>query len=396
MKRILIVSHAMEIGGAESALLGLLECIDTEQYKVDLFLLRHTGEFMKFIPPNIHLLPEIPEYTVLARPMSKTIKEGHLGLTLARLWGKWKAKRYIHKHKFSQDNGVELEYSHKYTVQFMPEIQPGVVYDAAISFLTPHYVVADKVQAKKKLAWIHTDYSVIPIDINSERNMWGKYDHIVAISERVGKSFTSKFPGLEHNLVFIENILPQNLIYQQAEEHIPDFPQDKGISLLSIGRFSYAKNFENIPEICRSIIQHGIDVQWYLIGYGSSETLIRKKIKEMNMEKYVHILGKKTNPYPYIKQCHIYVQPSRYEGKCVAVREAQFFHKPVVITSYATAASQVENGIDGIIVPMDNKGCAEMLVQFIKNKELQEKLMENTKSKDYTNSAEIHELYEVL
>ena len=80
-KKILIVSHAMEIGGVEKALLGLLENIDTKEYQVDLFLLRHEGELLKYIPDNINVLPEIPAYSVLARSMKDTLKEGHVCLT---------------------------------------------------------------------------------------------------------------------------------------------------------------------------------------------------------------------------------------------------------------------------------------------------------------------------
>ena len=84
MKKILIVSHAMEIGGAERALLGLLESIDPTRVSVDLFLLRHEGELLDLIPDYINLLPPIPAYTVLARPIVQTIKEGHLLLSAAR------------------------------------------------------------------------------------------------------------------------------------------------------------------------------------------------------------------------------------------------------------------------------------------------------------------------
>ena len=153
MKKVLIVSHAMEIGGAERALLGLLENIDTNTYNVDLFLLRHEGELMKFIPNNINLLPEIPQYTVLARPMIQTLKEGHIFLTAARLYGKKKAERYVKKEKL-KENDIAIEYSHKCTKRFMPLIQKNIEYDLAISFLTPHYFVTEKVKAKRKIAWI--------------------------------------------------------------------------------------------------------------------------------------------------------------------------------------------------------------------------------------------------
>ena len=116
------------------------------------------------------------------------------------------------------------------------------------------------------------------------------------------------------------------------------------------------------------ILNSDINVKWYLIGFGGDESMIRQKIQEYGMEDHVIILGKKTNPYPYMAECDLYVQPSRYEGNCVSVHEAQILKKPVVITDYPTAHSQLTDGIDGVIVPMDNKGCAEGITKLLKQK----------------------------
>ena len=114
------------------------------------------------------------------------------------------------------------------------------------------------------------------------------------------------------------------------------------------------------------------------------------------MENHVILLGKKSNPYPYIKACDVYVQPSRYEGKCVSVIEAQSLHKPVIITNYPTAKSQLKDGVDGIIVPMDNKGCADGIGQVLKNHELMERLSQSTYQMDYSNVGELKKLYEII
>ena len=395
-KKILIVSHAMEIGGAERALLGLLENIDTNTYDVDLFLLRQEGELMKFIPDNINLLPEIPQYTVLARPMIRTLKEGHILLTAARLYGRKKAEQYVKKEKL-KENDIAIEYSHKYTKKFMPLIQKNIEYDLAISFLTPHYFVTEKVKAKRKIAWIHTDYSMVKVDRKSQLQMWSAYDYIASISENVTESFLRIFPELKEKVVLIENILPKTLIEKQANESMDgDMKPGKSVCLLSIGRFSYPKNFDNIPDICRRIRNRGIDAKWYLIGYGGDEALIRKKIEETGMQEYVIVLGKKENPYPYIKACDIYIQPSRYEGKCVTVREAQMLGKPVVITNYPTSSSQVKKGVDGIVVPLDNAQAADEIVELIKDSELLDKLKNNVSSRDYTKYIEINKVYKLL
>ena len=168
---------------------------------------------------------------------------------------------------------------------------------------------------------------------------------------------------------------------------------DGSIKLLTVGRFSYQKKMEEIPEICRRIRESGLNVKWYLIGFGKEEQLIRQKIREENMEKYVVILGKKENPYPYIKACDIYLQPSRYEGKAVTVREAQILNKPVIITNYATSNSQLQDGIDGVIVPKDIAGCSKGIIQVVNDKRLQQRLIENTKIVDYTNSLEVEKIY---
>ena len=396
MKKIVIFSHALELGGAERSLLGLLEAIDKNEYHVDLFLMRHEGELLPLIPDGVHLLPKIPAYTVLARPMTETIKEGHLLLTGARLCGKMAAARYAKKHGH-RESMVALEYSHKFTRKFMPVIHPDTEYDLAISFLTPHYFVAEKVKAKKKLAWIHTDYAHIDVDVPSELAMWSKFDYIASISDSVTESFIQTFPSLASKIVLIENILSKALVHSDTQHDIScEMPADDSIRLLSIGRFSSAKNFDSVPDICKRLIETGLNIKWYLIGYGGDEALIRRKIAESHMENHVIILGKKDNPYPYIAACDLYVQPSRYEGKCVAVREAQMLCKPVVITNYATSASQLENGVDGIIVPMDNEGCAKGIAALLRDSAEITQLSDNCRQSDYSNAQEVEKIYRLM
>ena len=194
----------------------------------------------------------------------------------------------------------------------------------------------------------------------------------------------------------IENILPQALIRNQADEPQADMPSDGSTVLISVGRFCEAKNFDNVPDICRRLVADGLGVKWYLIGYGGDEALIRRKIAEAGMQERVIILGKRDNPYPYMRACDLYVQPSRYEGKAVTVREAQLLAKPVVITNYATSGSQLEDGADGLIVPMDNAGCAAGIAALLRDPARMRQLSETCKTRDYTNSAEIEKIYALM
>ena len=226
----------------------------------------------------------------------------------------------------------------------------------------------------------------------------GAYDNIISISKAVTDSFVKVFPRLKDKIVVIENILPEQLIRRQAEEFdvSKEMPKEN-VRLLSIGRFCYPKNFDSIPYICKLMLKKGINIRWYIIGFGPDEELIRKKIAENQMQDFVIILGKRKNPYPYIKECDIYIQPSRYEGKSVTVREAQLLGKPVIITSYTTASSQLEAGVDGIIVPLvDNQECADGIAALIRDKERMRDLSRNCRKKDYTNYSEVNKVYKML
>lgn len=395
MKSILIVSHAMELGGVERALLGLLEYIDYSTYQVDLFLLRHQGELMQFIPKEVNLLPEIPSYSCLAVPIVNVLKKGKFNIAYRRYLGKRNAKRRVKELNISSDNTVGLEYSHKYTEKCMPIISDNE-YDLAISFLTPHYFVRDKVKAKKKIAWVHTDYSRVKADVESELKMWDGFDWISAVSDGVKEQFCDMFPSLKEKVCVIENILPERFINKQADESFDNVFKSVNINILSVGRFSYAKNFDSIPQILKHIQKELPNAKWYLIGYGGDEKLIESAIRKYHMENDVIILGKKCNPYPYIKNCDLYAQPSRYEGKAVAVREAQMLGKPVVITNYATSKNQLNDGTDGMIVSMDPEGCAEGIVSLLKNTKKMRELSDHCGKEDFTNKEEILKIYKLM
>ena len=397
--RIFIAMHYMEIGGAETALVGLLNALDPARVDVDLFLYDHRGEMMQFIPEWVNLLPKIPKYSVLVRPIVELVKRGFWGIAAARLWAKCLSQKAYKRSGSKLENNGGLDKMSKCTTPLLPKINQSVTYDLAISFLTPHRIVAEKVKAKKKIAWIHTDYTRVWVDAEDELKVWQKYDYVASISGDVTNTFLQVFPSLAPKIVEIENILSPTFVRKRAELQDVDkeIRHEGTITLLSVGRFSDAKNYDNVPDICKRLINKTkLNIRWYIIGYGGDEALIRQKIKEAGMEEHVILLGKRSNPYPYIKACDIYVQPSRYEGKSVTVREAQMLCKPVVVTNYPTAPSQIRSGIDGVIVPMDNEGCAHGLAEVICDKSLQERIIAHLKTHDYGNESEVEKIYTLI
>lgn len=393
-KKVLFIMPSMFIGGAERSLLGLLDSFDYDRYDVDLFLYRHEGEFLTLIPDNVRVLPEKKQYKTFDVPISGLLKSSLFAFGFSRIIGKISQK--LHSIVSKEPSGVwmSMQYISKSLQWLLPKIEGK--YDCAVSFLGIPDVLLNKVNADVKIAWNHTDYTILNPNHKYDRKLYSKLDYIASVSENCTKQFLSVYPEFEKKAITVENILSERLLNNQAEEKTADFKKENEIRLLSIGRFSDAKNFDNVPEICKIIKESGLNVKWYLIGYGGDEPIIREKIKEYGMENDVIILGKKVNPYPYIKACDLYVQPSRYEGNCVSVHEAQILHKPVVITNYATSGSQLTDGFDGVVVPMDNQGCAEGIIKVLNDEELMKTLSENTKKVDYTNSKEVEKLYSIM
>ncbi|MGN1027969.1 MAG: glycosyltransferase [Faecousia sp.] len=394
-KKILFIMPSMFIGGAERSLLGLLEAIDYTQYDVSLFLYRHEGEFLTYIPEQVNLLLPMKEYGTFDVPIRSLLFSSRWRFGLARLISKVALK--IHCLISGEKKGVwmSMQYTARYLLPLLPEI-PGE-YDLGVMFLGVADPLLHKVKAKKKVTWCHTDYDTLCPNKEMDRKTYAAVDHVVFVSDACREKMTRFYPALTDKTRVIENILGEKLLLQQAEVPVKDMPRlDEGYRLLSIGRFSEAKNFDNVPSICKSLLDAGLHVKWYLIGYGGDEELIRQKILEAGMEEHVILLGKKENPYPYIKACDLYVQPSRYEGKCVTVREAQTMGKPVVITRYATSASQLEEGVDGVIVPMDNEGCAAGIADLLRDPARMERLSQTCKSRDYSNRQEVEKLYQMM
>jgi glycosyltransferase involved in cell wall biosynthesis len=369
LKHLLFAIHYLELGGAEMSLIGLLQALDYSKVDVDLFVYSHRGELMDAIPPQVNLLPEIPEYAQIERPMVDVLKDGYFQMILARLKAKREFTRYTKKNH-PKDGSAVFAYVANHVTPLLPPVNPEKEYDLAVSFLAPHDIVLEKVRAKKKACWVHTDYSKVDMDTDLEFPVWSRYDFISAVSDAVSEAFLTRFPSLRDKMVTIPNVLSVDWVRSRAEAFCveKEMPQETGVTrLLSVGRFTEAKNFDNVPDICRRIREKGVNVRWYLIGYGSDEGLIRQRIAESGMEEFVRILGKKDNPYPYIKACDIYVQPSRYEGSPVTIREAIALEKPVIAAAFPTVQSAILNNGDGFIVPMDNDGCAEGIARFIRN-----------------------------
>ncbi|EJS60841.1 glycosyltransferase [Bacillus cereus] len=396
MKDILVASFDMEVGGVERSLISMLEGFDYKKYAVDLMLYRHQGDFMELVCNKVNLLEEIPQYTTFRKSIGETLKDKEYGIGFSRILSKINT-RFAGKAKGIVETGYyQMQLMWKYAIPFLPKLDKE--YDVAISYLWPHYFVADKVKAKKKIAWIHTDYSTIETDIEMDLKVWNKFDCIVAVSEACKNSFLKKYSALKNKVIVMENITSPQFIRDMANEEI-DTPMllDNRFKVITVARLSHAKGIDNAVRALRILKDKGYEnIAWYVVGYGGDETMIKNLIRDLKLENSFVLLGKQINPYPYIKEADLYVQPSRYEGKAVTVGEAQILAKPVLITNYTTANSQVKNGVDGYITELSVEGIADGIEKLYKDATVRKQLANNCSNTDYSNKYELNKLYEII
>lgn len=396
MKSVLIASYDMEVGGVERSLISMLENIDYDVYDVDLMLYKHQGDFMSLISEKVHLLDELQPYATFRSSIREIIKEKYYGIAFSRILSKLLAGLFGKIRRIAEPGYYQMQLMWKLALPFLPKADKE--YEVAISYLWPHYFVADKVRAKKKIAWIHTDYSTVDTHISMDLHMWNKFDHIIAVSEACKLSFLEKYKELEPKVVVIENITSPEFVLTMANQDLDDsIAEDPRFKIITVARLSHAKGIDNAVRALKVLKDKGYkDIAWYIVGYGGDEAMLKELIAENNLEDSFILLGKKTNPYPYINACELYVQPSRYEGKAVTVTEAKILGKPILITNYPTARSQVEDGNDGFICELSVEGIAEGIERFITSDELRYRLINNIKDQNYSNTYELDKLYRII
>lgn len=397
MRNVLIASYDMEVGGVERSLAGMLDEFDYSLYDIDLMLYRHKGDFMSLLSDKPNLLREIPQYATFRKSINETIKEKQLRISASRLLAK------VHSAVVSKVKGIpemgyfQMQLMWKYALPFLPECNKQ--YDVAISYLWPHYYVADKVRAEKKVAWIHTDYSTVVTNRQQDLKMWDKFDYIIAVSDACRDSFLESYKSLKNKVKVIENMISPDFVRALAKEEVLGNPMDNDLrfKLLSVGRLCHPKGFDQAIMAFKQLVDRGYNnLVWYVIGYGDDEAMLRALIAENKLEDQFVLLGKQTNPYPYMNKCDLYIQPSRYEGKAVTVTEAKILGKPIVITNYPTAPSQVQHEVDGYITDLSILGIATGIEKLFHDTTLRERLAANCVQTDYSNGNEMEKLYDLI
>ncbi len=394
-KSLLFVIPSLSAGGGEKSLINLLSQINFNLYDVDLFLFSPTGTFLNTLPEQVNLVQLPSNYKVFTRSLPHSlkgfIKQGKLNLAYSRLL-------FTLTNRSMKSTDLSEQYTWKYQRKAMDTMEK--VYDVAIGYLEKSsiYFVVDKVQSKKKIGWIHTNYGNSEMDPEFDKPYFEQLNELITVSEECSNSLYHFFPHLRPRIHIIHNIVSPATINQLAEgEHDADWDGEGNVTtILTVARLSHEKGIDLAVKACARLRDKGHSVKWYVLGEGNERAKLEQLIASHALQAEFKLLGVKANPYPYIRKADIYVQPSRYEGKSIAIDEAKILNKPIVVTNFETARDQITDGHSGLIVNMSAEGLALGIERLLHNRRLRERLIQHLSEEQLGSEEEIHKLYALM
>ena len=370
-KNILFVSYGLGIGGIEKCLVNLLNELDSNKYEIDVLPMNPEFELKNQIKKDINILNTF-EYAInTTDTFSEYLKEKNLFLKLLKI-SKYIIFRLI--NKFGQKPWKLFKRLNK-------------DYDIAIAYsqndFSPYYVI-DKVKAKRKYMWYHNGaYEEEDSKYKIDKEYYAKFDNIVTVSLDCKKNLITKFPNLKDKMLVLPNIVDRDYIIQSVKESQGEVFDKDVINIVSVGRLTKEKGGDLAVDVCKMLLDKGYNIAWYWVGDGNQYKYLSEKIKKLRIQDRFYLVGNKINPYTYMKNCDIYVQPSYYEAYCTTTNEARILCKPIITTDVGGMREQFIDKYTALISKIECESICENLEKLIIDDKLRKSLEDNLKNKNY-------------
>ena len=357
----------MNVGGVEKAFLNMLPYLSDKDYEIHLGLLSRKGGFLKDLPEWVHIhtvscydaykheINDPPQLVI-----KKRIREGRFLEAMIQLL------LYLH---FKLTGNRYLFY--KYILRQVPDFP--IRFDLAVAYAGPSqaidYYISKKVQATRKCGWVHFDVEKFGIDRGMTRRLYSQYDKVFLVSQTAKNNFDRLFPCLKEKTDVFYNIVSPELISQMSEV-APTFTDDfQGKRILTVGRISEEKGQDYAIRALRKIKDNGYRAKWYFVGDGIFRAHCEAVASQLGVAGDVMFLGIEKNPYGYMRDCDVYVQPSRHEGYCITLAEARVFTHPIVATDFVGAREQLATRDNGIVTGFGEEEMAAGIMNSFKMKQ---------------------------
>lgn len=389
MKKILMVNFSLYNGGAERSLVNLLNEIEEGKYQIDLLLIVRDGLFFKQVPDWVNIIETPDEILDLYGGISNS---RHSWRTRIRRYYATFLSRLLCK---TRNESEAFRWKHFYK-KVIPYIEGE--YDLAVAYVSgdPMFIVSDRVHASKKVLWVHNDYRAANFPKKYDEEHYRKMDAIVSISDKCVDILKEEFPELADKMCMIPNITSSQVVRKRAAEFFPPEFEGKENIILSIGRLCEQKGFDMAITAAYELKQRNVSFSWFIIGDGKDYQKLEKQIGELELKNEVYLLGARDNPYPYIQNCTVFAQTSRFEGKSVVLDEAKILATPILVTDYPTVHDQIKGQKEGLIVAIDSAAIAEGIEMLLSRNEIRESITNYLSAHEYGNQDVIEQYYRVL
>lgn len=393
--KMLVVYTSFQIcGGAERFLLNFFEIFPSDRYEIDLLLFDGNQDnacMFDMIPGNVNVLPFLKQYSKWSPELMKELAASGQS-EVAEI------RTLIHDRNLDAEfKKLSLGVRHEENWRLLKDLCPKFSgYDIAIAFTNtlPLKVVAEKVSAAKKYAFSHIDFKgaieTLPQNdslYRSEKPYYEKMNGIVCIAHQNAESFRSYFPDLADRVKVLLNINNKALIMRQADEFFPVEYQQNHFNILTIARIMPQKGIDLLLETAKCLKDSGMDFRWYVLGrdYEDLHSLNCHKLHEdLELDGQVFFLGERPNPFPYYKNCDLYVQTSRFEGRPLSIEEAMTMNCPIVTTEFSSARDQIEDDVNGRICPADPGAIAKDILELFHDPQERRRLADSNAQYDGT------------
>ena len=374
MKKILFVMNTMGRAGAERALLALIKNLPKEEYDISLYVLINRGELFDEVPDYVHILNKKPDNR------SVLSFGGRLAIihTVLRCFFRY-ASGFRLIGYFLKNLKIQL-CAHR----LLPDkllwrtIANGSVklqdtYDLAVAYIegASTYYIAERIQAKKKAAFVHIDYQKAGYNKTVDLDAYQKIDRVFAVSKEARESFLRIYPEYNKKTFLFRNLHDTNRIASLAKKTLPDnsafVKSSARYKLLTVGRLNYQKAYDIAIDALAILRKRNIDADWFVLGEGSLQKELTRQIAKKGLSDHFFLLGSTNNPYPYYRAATIYVHATRFEGKSIAIEEAQLLSKAIVASDCTGNREQIQSGTNGILVTLTPEAVANGIETLLAN-----------------------------
>jgi len=366
-KKIIFVIKGLNAGGVEKALVTFANLL-TANYDISIYSIEGKGDFEKDLKESIEVIYASRNLAKYVNLMST--HKNQLRNDLKQFFRKG-FYRYMQKAGLGKltDIGlfIEVKISDKYDIAISYTGYPGI-WDE---------IVLSKIEAEKKIVWIHNDPYRLGIDRIKAKQYYGRFDAIINVSEDCKDKFNSICPDLMDKNYLIYNIIDEEELKKKSNGMSP-YNSDKFI-ISTVARIqNSSKRFDRIISCCEKMVKEGHEnFKWHIIGDGADMGWLKKQIELKNLTEHIIASGFNLNPYPYIKHSDLFVLASDYEGLPVTLIEAKILGVPIVVTNFDCAKEAVKDGYNGIIVDKDVDSLFEGIMLLMQNKDAYRRLKSN-------------------